>query len=141
MPRPGAFPADDRFRASFNKDDLLSRVGGSEELMREVIGLFIDDAPRLLEDIRAKVAAGDGPAIYRATHALKGAAGNFGAQPLLNVAQRLEARALEGDITTSVTVFAALEAEVHALVLELADEQSASGLGGPRVEHVRELAQ
>ena len=108
---------------AFSQTDLLARVGGSETLMSEVIGLFMDDAPRLLADIRQGLANGDEAAVYRTTHTLKGSAGNFGAQSLIDVAQRLEARAREGDMTTAANVFATLEDEVNRLMQDLAQSQ------------------
>jgi PAS domain S-box-containing protein len=109
--------------AAFSPGDLLARVGGSEELMREVMGLFVGDAPRLLSEIRQALAVGDADAVYKATHTLKGSAGNFGARAVLDVAQRLEARARDRDLAASEKVFAMLEEEVNRLVQDLARRQ------------------
>ena len=117
---PDAAPA-------FKRDELLDRVGGDEELMREVVGLFLEDAPRLLAELRRALSDGDAPAVYRTAHTLKGSAGNFGAQPLIDIAQRLEARSREGDMATSRAAFAALENEVNRLVTDSDTERS-----GPR---------
>jgi HPt (histidine-containing phosphotransfer) domain-containing protein len=60
---------------------------------REVIALFLDDAPRRLEAIAAAIEAADAPALALAAHALKGAAGNVGAAALQQESAQLEALA------------------------------------------------
>jgi two-component system sensor histidine kinase/response regulator len=99
--------------------DLLARVGGDPQLLREVIGLFLEDCPRLVAAIREGLAAGDTEAVHRAAHALKGSAGNFDATDVTALAQRLEARALEGSLETAKETFVALETAVSQLLARL----------------------
>lgn len=113
-PVPAELPATD------DQADLLERVGGNQALLQEVIELFLEDGPRLLNAIREGLAAGDAAVVYKTAHTLKGCAGNFGGQDVIALAQRLEARAREGDLPTAATVFAKLETEVDRLMGELA---------------------
>jgi signal transduction histidine kinase/CheY-like chemotaxis protein len=113
-PVPTESPAPD------DEADLLARVGGSQSLLQEVVELFLEDGPRLLNAIREALAAGDAAVVYQTAHTLKGAAGNFGGQDVIALAQRLEARAREGDLPIAATVFATLEVEVDRLMGELA---------------------
>ncbi len=62
-------------------------------MTREVVGLFIADAPRRLEAIGLAIAAGDAEELSRAAHALKGAAGNIGAVAIQAACAALEADA------------------------------------------------
>jgi signal transduction histidine kinase/CheY-like chemotaxis protein/HPt (histidine-containing phosphotransfer) domain-containing protein len=64
-------------------------------LTHEVIGLFIADAPARLQAIADAAAQGDAPALARAAHALKGAAGNIGAMAMHKAAASLETDARE----------------------------------------------
>ncbi len=57
----------------------LSRVGGDVELLREVVGLFLDDYPQSLDLIRDAVARGDQAGLERHAHSLKGSVSTFGA--------------------------------------------------------------
>ena len=57
----------------------LSRVGGDEDLLREIAGLFLDDYPNLVEKIKQALAANDARGLERASHSLKGSVANFGA--------------------------------------------------------------
>jgi hypothetical protein len=51
---------------------VLARVGGDRELLAEISKLFVEDAPRHLERIRAALDARDGDALRRAAHGLQG---------------------------------------------------------------------
>jgi two-component system sensor histidine kinase/response regulator len=101
-------------------EDLLARVGGSLEVLQEIIGLFLEDCPKLMQEIREGLEKGDSAAIYRAAHTLKGSVGNFDAVETVAIAQRLEARAREGNLGACKTVFESLETEVKALMTLLA---------------------
>jgi signal transduction histidine kinase/DNA-binding response OmpR family regulator len=59
-------------------------------MTREVIALFIADAPTRVRDIQAAALAYDAPALHHATHALKGAASNVGAAALTEACFVLE---------------------------------------------------
>src|SRR5439155_3294376 len=69
---------------------LLDRFGGDMELLHEIVGLFREDAPLQLEEVREALAAGDAVRLARAAHKLKGAVANFGPSPALDAAFRLE---------------------------------------------------
>jgi CheY-like chemotaxis protein len=99
---------------------LLARVGGSQAVLEEVIGLFLEDCPKLIDAIRAGIAKDDGAAVYRAAHTLKGTVGNFDASDAMTIAQRLEARAREGDFAACRTIFPGLEVAINTLLASLA---------------------
>ena len=102
-------------------DTLLARVGGSHEMLEEIIGLFLEDSPKLVEAIRKALSDGDADAAYRGAHTLKGSVGNFDAHEAVALAQRLEARAHEGDFESAKGAFAALEREMTDLHVKLAN--------------------
>jgi CheY-like chemotaxis protein len=106
-------------------ETLLARVGGSREMLGEIIGLFLEDSPKLMDVIRRALAAGDANTAYRGAHTLKGSAGNFDAHVAVALTQRLEARAREGDIDAANTAFAALEREMTDLYTTLAGTREA----------------
>jgi two-component system sensor histidine kinase/response regulator len=101
-------------------ETLLARVGGSHEMLEEIIGLFLEDSPKLIEEIRRALSNGDVNGAYRGAHTLKGSVGNFDAHAAVALAQRLEARAREGDFETAKNAFAALEREMIDLHARLA---------------------
>src|SRR5215472_17688518 len=68
----------------------LSRVGGDVELLREVVGLFLDDYPQSLELIRNAVTRLDPVSLERHAHSLKGSVSTFGAKEAFEAAFALE---------------------------------------------------
>jgi two-component system sensor histidine kinase/response regulator len=90
----------------------LSRVGGDVELLREVIGLFLDDYPQSLDMIRDAVARGDQSSLERHAHSLKGSVSTFGAQEAFEAAMALEKQGRTGDLAQAQDGLSRLE---HAL--------------------------
>ena len=66
------------------------------ELWKELLVVYLEDAPGLLERACQALEAGDRQLASGAAHALKGAALNVGAQPLARVCAEIEARAAGG---------------------------------------------
>jgi PAS domain S-box-containing protein len=102
-----------------DQDLLLQRVEGDRELFAEMIGLFLKDAPRSLESIRAALGRGDMRTLEQAAHCLKGAAGNLAAQPVANVTSQLERNAREGNAGAAQNDLASLERLFERLVPKL----------------------
>ncbi len=65
-------------------------------MTREVIALFVADAPVRNADILTAYKASDSAALSRAAHALKGAASNVGAAGLTDACYRLEQSCMQG---------------------------------------------
>jgi CheY-like chemotaxis protein len=104
----------------FNESEALQRVGGDEALLQELIGLFLEDSPRLLANVRDAIARGDAPKLKIAAHTLKGSAANFGATPTVAAAQALERLAEEGSFTGAAEAATLLEQTVERLRTTLA---------------------
>jgi two-component system sensor histidine kinase/response regulator len=94
---------------------LLSRIDGDMELLRELIGLFLNDAPHLLSEICAAARCRDGAALERAAHSIKGSVSTFAARPAFDAALRLETMARCGDLADIETACATLVAEIERL--------------------------
>jgi HPt (histidine-containing phosphotransfer) domain-containing protein len=77
-------------RTTFDEDALRHRLSGDDELMAEVIEMFIDDLPARLVAINDAVTARDAGALRAAAHALKGSAGNLSVASLADAAHILE---------------------------------------------------
>jgi HPt (histidine-containing phosphotransfer) domain-containing protein len=75
---------------NLNRALALERVGGDEELLREIAGLFLEDYPSLITQIEQAVAASDANSLERAAHSLKGSIANFGSDPAYHAAFELE---------------------------------------------------
>lgn len=63
---------------------------GEPDIVREVLTVFLSDAPGRVKAIEEAIRASDLPAIQRAAHALKGASGSIGAMTLQARCRELE---------------------------------------------------
>ncbi len=68
----------------------LNRLGGDQDLFREFVEIFREDAPGLLKSLVQSVKANDAGELERSAHALKGLISNFGAIRCVEVAQQIE---------------------------------------------------
>jgi len=105
--------------AVFDLDGALARARGKRALVAEMAGLFLDECPALLADIRAARGAGDRATLERVAHRLKGSAGNLSASRVADAAGRLEAIGRGGPLDDADAACRELEAEVARLGLAL----------------------
>jgi HPt (histidine-containing phosphotransfer) domain-containing protein len=91
-------------------------VDGDRELLREVANLFFEDTPRLLTEVRNAIQRGDGKALERSAHTLKGSVSNFGARTASEAAFSLEQMGRNGDFARASEAFAQLERQLNLLV-------------------------
>lgn len=105
--------------------EMRQQLGDDEGLVADVIALFLADHPHRVAAIRAAVGARDTDQIRRASHTLKGAAGNLSASRVVQVASELEARGASGDLRDVDDLLAALVQEVNRLTAALVELQSA----------------
>jgi two-component system sensor histidine kinase/response regulator len=104
-----------------DRASLLERVEGDQELLAEMIRLFLADAPQLLNAMRNALQQGDMILLQRSAHSMKGAAGNMSAQVTVDAASQLEQSAKNGDAESSRANLVALEGAVERLLPVLAD--------------------
>ena len=97
-------------------EQIMGRVGGDADLARELAVLFIPDAIRLVGRIRDAVDAAEPERLRQEAHALKGAAGNFGAARVVAASLDLEMMGKAGDLSGSKAVLASLEEDASQLV-------------------------
>ena len=77
--------------------DLVSRLHGDMELAAEIVRLFAEECPALLQDIRIALDQRDSTAVRRAAHMLNGAASTAAAVGISEAAALLEVLAAEGN--------------------------------------------
>lgn len=92
--------------------DLLERVGGDLEFLNEIATMFLDECPRMLQEIRTACVRGDAEALQHAAHTLKGCVANFGAGPAREAALKLEMIGRAGDLTPAPVACNDLESEL-----------------------------
>ncbi len=97
-------------------DEALSRVDGDAELLGELSELFIEDCTEVMTAISDAVEIGDGDALMKAAHTLKGSVGNFGAKAAFEAALKLEDMGRNNDLDKATDAFNDLEKEIEKIL-------------------------
>jgi PAS domain S-box-containing protein len=117
---PDATPASTPAAAdALDRDVLLAGFGGRADLLRQVVGVFLEDAPAMLSRIREALKTGNSADVAAAAHALKGSVGLFSQKEAYDGARRLEQLARKGELAEGAAICAELEASLSRLMTEL----------------------
>jgi CheY-like chemotaxis protein len=92
--------------------ELLARFDGDGELLKELAGIFLQECPKMLDEIREALRASDHKALERAAHTLKGSVGSFGIPGAWETAQQLESLAKSGRLSGAQEIFRDLEQQI-----------------------------
>lgn len=98
---------------------LLARFAGDRELVAELIGMFLEDCPAMLDIVRRGLADDNASAVSMGAHSLIGSAGNFDATAVVGRARTVEAHAVARDLPAARDAFVELEAETTHLLTRL----------------------
>jgi len=108
-------------------DAALVRLGGDRELLRDLIGFFLEDSSPLLEQLQRALAARDASVVERSAHSLKGLAANFSAARAVQAALRLEKMGHSGNLAGGPEAEHDLQREISALTQALSLYLAAEG--------------
>jgi two-component system sensor histidine kinase/response regulator len=103
------------------RESMLKRLEGNSELLTELVQLFLEEAPQLMEAMRKALQQGDMHTLARSAHSMKGALGNFLADAAVSAASQLEGDAKRGDVEAAKAGLATLEVVVDRLLTDLAN--------------------
>jgi HPt (histidine-containing phosphotransfer) domain-containing protein len=95
--------------------ELLDRVAGDRELLKEVVDVFLETSAGLLTEVRQAVAGRDAASVHRLAHTVKGMVGQLGGRAAFGAAQRLEVLGREGELDQADAACAELEGAVADL--------------------------
>ncbi len=79
-------------------DGALHRLGGDADLFGEIIRMFIDECPVMIQAMRTAIQAGDAAELQRNAHKFKGSVGYLGARDAVQLGYRLECMGQTGKI-------------------------------------------
>ena len=114
----------------FDEQAALARLDGDRDLLRDVAGLFVADAPRMVLAVRSAVSTGDARGLQLSAHALKGSAGTFSAGALVEAAWALEQMGRRADLGGAAEALATLEREAVRLRQALAEYAAEAAVPG-----------
>jgi len=100
----------------FDRAQADEATGGDDELLKEIVAIFLEDCPGMVEALGQAIDAEDAEAARRAAHTLKGSVSVLGAKALAAAAKEAEDQARTGDIEAAATAFAAVEDETKRLL-------------------------
>lgn len=106
-------------QAMLDHELAMSRVGGDAELLRELAGLFLEEYPRLVAELREAHQQGDAKRVESTAHGLKGSVANFGAKPAVDAALQIEQLGRVGNLTAVGETLQTLSLALLALHGEL----------------------
>ena len=101
--------------AILEKNELLDRVDGDMELLREIVEMFFHDLPVQRDQIDKAIIAGDKSKFDWAVKNLKAAAGTFSAKAVVKVLNRMEKRDCHQDREELSEDCRSLDSEVEQL--------------------------
>jgi CheY-like chemotaxis protein len=104
---------------AFDIDAALQHVEADRELLDEIIGIFSEECPKLMNAIQNAIRAANLQVLERAAHSLKGSAANLCAIHVTRPAAELEESARAGDLSGARAQFLVLENAVEKLLHEL----------------------
>jgi|GEM_PF-213105 len=93
----------------FDYEDFMERMMGDSDLAQIIQDGFMEQAPKLLDEIRAHVGAEDTAKAGMAAHSLKGSAANMSALRVMEIAHQMEQACKVKDLAGMRTLLPALE--------------------------------
>jgi HPt (histidine-containing phosphotransfer) domain-containing protein len=113
-------------RALENLRDVLD---GDPDLLNELIDLFLNDAPALMQTLHEAVERRDAESLTQTAHSLKGSASNLGARGMAAVCANLERRGRAGFLNGAESACRTLKKEFEVVRDALFVERHRWGAG------------
>ena len=98
-----------------DRSALLGRLDGDEELLQQLIDIFMTESKPLQEQVAQSVRENDAQALERGAHKLKGAVSVFGASQAMQAAQALEKMGKQCELNGAPDALRELEKQMAAL--------------------------
>jgi two-component system sensor histidine kinase/response regulator len=106
---------EDQPKSIFTREKLLELVDGDEELLQNLIALFTQDTPIILEAIGKAILDRDSERLAAAAHKLSGSLGAVRAEAARELVLHLEEQGRQGDFSQVDEQFADLEREIDKI--------------------------
>lgn len=120
MPTAADIDAHESEVLVFDRAGALGRMDGDEDLLQEIIAVFLADVPDRMQDLQQMLTATEASGVERIAHGIKGAAANVGAEATRAVAAEVEQLGRAGDLQQAAAAITRLEQEVERLRTQLA---------------------
>ena len=101
----------------------LRQMLGQDQFLAEVIDIYLEDAPKLLEVMKKAVAQGKAISLQQAAHTLKSSSAVFGATSLSHFCQELEVSGSTGTWAKAAALMSQVETEYEKVQTALRQER------------------
>jgi HPt (histidine-containing phosphotransfer) domain-containing protein len=108
----------------FDRQALMARLMGDEDLARTIIAGFLEDVPKRILALRGHLDRGDAGSAGFEAHAIKGAAANVGGMALSAVASEMEEAAKAGRREKLVSLVPEMERQFALLKMRMKEQTS-----------------
>ena len=105
-----------------DKDLALENMGGDENLLKEVLVIYQEEAPKKMCNLHTAIEESDSEGIMCAAHSLKGASANIGAVSVRDIASEIEMAGRDKRISAITELVDRLHEELCRLDSLIADE-------------------
>jgi len=106
----------------FNDQELLERLFGEADLVKQIVGMYLRDAPQTMQRLRDAIATGDAKASSDAAHAVKGSALSISGKRVAAIAATMEEAGWEQDMDTIRNNLPELEVALEELLAVLEEK-------------------
>ncbi len=106
----------------FSRERALAQLGGDEDVLKEVLGVFLQESGKRMASLRAAVEATDSEAVYKIAHSLKGAAGCVSLTRAAEEAGALERMGREQAMDEARPLLESLESLMTQAVQQICEE-------------------
>jgi PAS domain S-box-containing protein len=112
---------------AFDYDVLLERCGGDPAFAARILAKFRARVTEYVEELRQTAEAGDSEQLAALSHRIKGTSANLAAEPMRELAEKIEMRAREGKAEASLEMIEQLSAAAARFVTQSGDVITAAG--------------
>jgi CheY-like chemotaxis protein len=97
----------------------LDYVAGDDQMLRDLVNIFLTEAPRWMQELREAVSASQVADVKRTAHNLKGSVRLFGSKSAFDSAFLLEQMSRSGNLSGAPAALASLEQSIERLLRAL----------------------
>ena len=96
----------------WDRSKTMERLGGDEDLLREVVQIFLEETPKLMSTLQQGIENANPEIIERAAHSLKGQLGYLGLDEVAKLARELEEAGRRKELSRAAAMLSILTTEI-----------------------------
>lgn len=102
-----------------DRKQLMERVDGDFELLKELLTVFVEEFPAQLKEIEEAILCNNSEKLHRSAHRLKGALGNLAAEEAYETSMTMETYGINRDMTAARDLYLEFGRQIAAALDDL----------------------